>query len=398
MFDRFTRRSLPSPMLAGALLAATVLAACGGSGSHDLSMENLGPDPDRFLEPAPQETLAVMSGPPATPGGPAVNWNYLWTGTQKIGGKTFGVYLGTEQTATPNTIEIVMDYTGDSVTIASFTVDDYGLGDPGVPDFVIDGPVPVKIDLDVPVGKPQTVTASGALTVAGGEPTTGTVTATFTLVDDDATVQTAQGPIAGTKHYTATSDTNPPVTGEVWIQTGVGIVAAKYDFFLISPNGPKTWNLADFQAGGDAGDGRRKVRRDIAIGAGTGEYRLASRDAAGEIDADKDVHAKMLLEARWADEARAKTDEAPPVHTMFEGGWGYFPEGSIAWQPLPFSILNPHENGAGYKFWYKFVDQALKNERFQPNVYSIHADWKGEDGDTGQVRLSGLINYRKYTP
>jgi len=377
-------------------LFALALAACGSSG--DLSMESLGPDPDRFLEPAPQQTLAVMAGPPATVGGPSVNWNYVFQGTKVVNGRTFDVILGTEQTATPNTIEVVLDFQGETVDIASFTVDDFALGDPGVPDFVIDGPKPVKVKLDVPVGVPQTVTADGALTVAGGDPTTGTVTATYTLVDDNATVQTPNGPITGTKHFTAASDTNPPVTGEVWIQTGVGIVAAKYDFFLISPNGPKTWNLVDFQAGGDAGDGRRKVRHDGVLGAGLAEFRVSSGDGYGNADADKNVHAKMLVEARWADEARAKTDEAPPVHTLFTGGFGYFPEGGMDWQPLPFSILNPQENGAGFKFWYKFVDQALKNETWQPNGYNISADWKGTDGDAGLVRLSGLINYKKYVP
>jgi hypothetical protein len=361
-------------------------------------MEELGPDQDRFYEPPPQESLLVMEGPPATAGGPSVRWNYEFIGTKRIGGRDFNIISGTEQTATPNLIEVVTRVDGDEVEIASFTVDDYALGTEGIPDFVIDGPEPVSIDLTVPVGVPQTMTVDGQLTIAGGPPTLGSVTATYTLVDDNATVSTAGGVVAGCKHYAASSDTNPPVTGEVWIKTGVGIVAAKYDVFLINPNGPKTWNLADFQAAGDAGDGRRKVRRDTVLGEGSESYNVATRGSDGRGDADKNVHAKMLLEARWADEARARTDEAPPVQTMFTGGWGYFPEGGIDWQPLPFSILNPHENGAGFKFWYKFVDQALKNESAQPNGYQINADWKGTAGDAGRVQLSGLINYKKYEP
>jgi len=392
--NRCGHHSVPSIL---ATLLAGLVAACGAD--HGPSMEQMGPDPDRFYEPPPQKSVHVLSSVPASPGAPSVNWDYRWTGTKRIGGKDFDVLLGTEQTATPNTIEVVARVDGDAVEIASFTVDDFGLGTEGIPDFVITGPEPVRIPLDIGVGQSRTVTAQGELVIAG-EATPGSVTATYTLVDDDATVQTASGPVSGCRHFTARSDTTPPVEGEVWIKTGVGVVAAKYDFFLISPGGPKTWNLESMTAAEEDG-GRVRERADQVLVPG-GPWMVLRTGAAegGKADADKNVHAKFLVEARWADEDRARTDDPPPVLvTVYAGPFGYFPEGSAPWQRLPVSILNPTENGKGFSFWFKWVDQAAKNDPMQPIGYSIEARWDPSAAvQEGGVRVSMVMNYPKYEP
>src|SRR5690606_14212728 len=89
-------------------------------------------------------------------------------------------------------------------------------------------------------------------------------------------------------------------------------------------------------------------------------FRLSTYDRAGEFDADKTVHAKMLLELRWVDEDKARTDEFPALFSPdFGTVIGMFPASFVS---SPISLLHPAENGKGYTFWYAFVDQAAKNE------------------------------------
>jgi hypothetical protein len=72
-------------------------------------------------------------------------------------------------------------------------------------------------------------------------------------------------------------------------------------------------------------------------------------------DADKDSHAKMLVELRWADDAMAKTDKRPSIDPVFGTDTGMY---SATLEQAPVSFLHPEENGKGYVYWYYYVESG----------------------------------------
>ena len=124
-------------------------------------------------------------------------------------------------------------------------------------------------------------------------------------------------------------------------------------------------------------------------------FELDTYDRAGEFDADKTVHAKMLLELRWEDDAKAQTDEFPALFAPdFGTVIGYFPGSFVA---SPVSLFHPAENGRGFKYWYAYVDEAAKNEAGS-NGIAYHAAVTLPDFVSSPMRVTGRIIYRLYKP
>jgi hypothetical protein len=260
--------------------------------------------------------------------------------------------------------------------------------------LVLDTPVSVK--LDAPLGQAQTVALSGTLTPAGSS--TGTplqATGQYTLVEKDVVVQTDMGPVAGCSHYggsaSSASDAVPAVfrgltvRADLWYHPSFGVVAFK------APDlGLETRMKDSNDCGTPDASGHVVIRKVAVVDTTQSSFELSSYGCSGSFDADKNTHAKMLLELRWLDETKAKSTTQPTPSYQFQTVFGYFP--SMILQS-PVSILHPEENGNGFVYWIAYVDQAAKNEAGSNGIsYGIRVTASGTD----PVRASARIYYKKY--
>lgn len=260
------------------------------------------------------------------------------------------------------------------------------------PDLVLAPDAPLTVDLLPPVGEPQTAVVSGTVTLGGSPFRVDGGEITYTLVTDDGTVDTPLGPISGCRQYTVAADyQGSPVAGEIWYKPGIGIVAASATSALFGDYG---LGLERFASGGAVGD-LGVVQAVGLVGPGAPPVVLSTFDRVGALDADKDRHAQMLLEVRWADPVRAATDEQPPVRVDFGTVFGVFP----APPPLrsPISLFGD-DDGLGYWEW--FVDQAAKNEAVNGIQYQVSAVWDDPGGAVapGDVVVQARIDYRIWAP
>lgn len=256
---------------------------------------------------------------------------------------------------------------------------------------------PVELDALPPVGEPQTLPVKA--TVFVGDPASPTQTvdidavATWTLSEVGVTVATAAGPVAGCRVYEGSAE----VLGEIHhasltYHPELGFIAGELDY--PPPNGfaADLAGLVDF---GVAQSGMNIIKGMGTVSPEQRTFRLSTYDRAGAFDADKTVHAKMLLELRWVDEAKAKTDEFPALFAPdFGTAIGYFPSSIVS---SPVSLLHPAENGQGFTFWYAFVDEAAKNEPGEGGI-AYHAGVTLPDFVSSPMRVTGRIVYRLVSP
>ncbi|HPB97712.1 MAG TPA: hypothetical protein PKW66_17460, partial [Polyangiaceae bacterium] len=104
-------------------------------------------------------------------------------------------------------------------------------------------------------------------------------------------------------------------------------------------------------------------------------------------------HAKMLVEARFADDSKAQSSDRPPIDTQIGTTMGVFPHQLVA---SPISFFHPEENGKGFTFWVGYVDQAAKNESV--NGISYHITAKVPNDASNSVRVTSRIIYSLYKP
>jgi len=136
--------------------------------------------------------------------------------------------------------------------------------------------------------------------------------------------------------------------------------------------------------------GYRTIRKVAVVDSSSSSFKLDTYDCDGnQIAADKNTHAKMLLELRWADETMAQTDTQPLPNVEFGTTMGYFPN-SMAESPA--SVFHPEENGKGFKYWYSYVSQAAKNEPGD-NSTTYHISVRAVTG-LSAVRVTGRIYYK----
>jgi len=271
---------------------------------------------------------------------------------------------------------------------------------PGIPGVTAIADPPLVIDLDPPVGVPQTASVKGQVLLGNPASPDMTVdvdeTLTYTLVSASETVSTAMGDMAGARHYAASATLlDLPATADVWLVDGVGIVKATYSWE--GATGPAGFSLESVLAAEAVKKGYATMRKEVLLGPGNTEFRLSTTERAGQVDVDKNVHAKQFLEVRWADDARARTSEQPPVDFLFlSGAFGYFPAFLVESET---SLFHTHEAGAGYHYWIAAVDEASKNDNFQPTAYAISVRYQPSTAnETGAVRVSASIHYKVYTP
>lgn len=287
----------------------------------------------------------------------------------------------------------IKDNSDGTVAFAGFAHSSLGGGLIPAASMTLNTPITVK--LDSPVGVAQPVTASGKLTLTDTLATTSAdVTGHYTLVEKDATVATGVGPVSGCSHYSGQASTNSegvpaafrvlPISGELWYHPSYGVVAFN------SPEIGIGTAMSDSSDCGSVDSSNYRIIRKVGVVDSSSSFKLDTYDCDGnQIAADKNTHAKMLLELRWADETMAKTDTQPGPIVEFGTTLGYFPN-RLAESPT--SIFHPEENGKGFKYWYSYVSQAAKNEPGD-NSTTYHISVRAVTG-LSPVRVTGRIYYK----
>lgn len=260
---------------------------------------------------------------------------------------------------------------------------------------------PVVASLSPPVGVPQQLSGNLTITMQGSTtPHTVQTTAQYTLLDNNAKVDTSIGTIYGCSHFSGSissvGDIVPSafagisVSGEIWYHPSFGIVALSSKQLGLTDQMDNTSDCGTPDA-----PGYNTIRKVAMINSATPNFELDTYACSHDFNADKDNHAKMLLELRWADEANARTTTKPGypmVNIEFGTVWGTFPSTLIQ---SPVSILHPEENGNGFVYWLAYVNQAAKNESSNGIAYHVTVT---ADPSVSPIRASARIYYNTYNP
>ncbi len=226
------------------------------------------------------------------------------------------------------------------------------------------------------VGETMSIDVTGDAIVAGIA--TGTrVQGEIRVEEYPAAVETGMGVVHGCKHFsgyfTLSGDQIPAVLASATVEADLWY----HDQYGVAAVSIRMPPLEDVIAGlAGAGDwldlpgGYRMVQKVGTLDASHGSFLLDTYDFRQTFDADKDTHAKMILELRFTDEVAAKTELQPSVSIEFGTVFGIYPSELIK---TDFSFFHPDENGQGFVYWIAFVDQAAKNETANPIAYHISA-------------------------
>jgi hypothetical protein len=248
----------------------------------------------------------------------------------------------------------------------------------------------------------ETKTGTIGATIAGT--TRLNVNVTYSLTSDAATAVTGSGPIAGCRQYHLTASPSDawirlilgdnPIEGDGWYHPQFGIVAVS-----VPALGIESGMSQQEDYGTDAEEGHNVIKMTKVITSTDQTFELSTANRHGNWDADKNTHAQMLLELRWADTVDAKTLAEPhylmyPI--LFSTAIGVFSQGDSRWGSVltesPVSIFHPQENGKGYRYWYCFVNQAAKNEAGSAGIlYKINVRNDGGRALRCTARIGYLI-------
>lgn len=220
------------------------------------------------------------------------------------------------------------------------------------------------------------------------------VTVSYGPVEDGVTLMTAMGPVQGCRKYHVSGSfeyegfpmTGTTIEGNGYYHPSLGLVGWEAPDLGIGMTMSGTTNF------GDATEGFNIIQKTDVLRGGHASFTLDTYDRIGQFDADKNTHAKMLLELRWADPDVAQTHDAPhdlmaPVTFGTMGGLYYFPHELLE---SPVSVFFPEENGNGFRYWYAFVDQAAKNQSENGISYTIKVD---KDTTLPDLRVTARIGY-----
>jgi len=368
-------RILTTPL--AVILPLLVLSACG----QDHADVNV---PWESFTPTTVATMVAR-----LPGADSPSGTIRIVGEATINGRTFQSYkVALDPEHPQNGIELWIEKEDEN----TFTFQGYE--EPGVMSVVANQPH--TIHTDGPEGVPEIVTFNAtSTTFESGESLPGTAVIEYVKVSDNETVDTAFGTLSGVKHFSGTvtlqGEAAPalvagtPLDVEIWYHPSFGLV--KGDMPLLGVG-------LDMAGEDDCGDpltpGFNTIRKVGVVQPGGEPFRLSTYDCSGKFNADKNTHAKMLLELRFADDEMARTTTPPPVFETFGTILGYFPEYLT---PSSLSIFHPEENGQGYTFWYALVDQAAKNIDGDDGI-SYRIEVEPADYMTNAVRATARIFYK----
>jgi len=309
-----------------------------------------------------------------------------WMGKKEIGGRSFDrMFMGYEENGEPKGTEVWVNKEGDDFVVAGAT--EHSI-------LTVEFKEPVKVLMNPPIRQKQTITASGRVsTVDDPIPKDGTGTFTYELLTKSASVETAMGVVHGCSHYegqlTVEGEGVPDfmkaltLEVQVWHHPLLGFVAGKM------PGLGAEFGLVGSHDYGSATTGVNMISAVNVLSGENRNFRLNTYDVRGEFDADKDKHAKMMIELRWLDEQKAKTSDMPFVTTEFGTVFGVYPHQLVE---SPITFFHPHENDKGYRYWIAYVDQGAKNEPDNGIAYHVSASY---DSDT-PVRVTARLIYHLY--
>lgn len=255
---------------------------------------------------------------------------------------------------------------------------------------------PFTFDFGAKVGEPRDFDVKGTVSLKGTTTTAVVALAgSYTIVEKDVTVDTPTGKVAAT--HVSLEGKVPLVfganlvqtSGELWISRTLGVVKAKFDDplagFGVGAKGTRTAR--------ELSGGYSSVESVAVVGGGVSRFELDTGDAYNDWDADKNTHAKMLMEIRWVDDGVAKTDKKPFVRHKLGTVMGYFPSELVQ---SPISFLHPEENGQGYVYWIAYADQAAKNEAGDGGTrYVASVEY---EADFSPLRVSARTIYKRLKP
>lgn len=262
----------------------------------------------------------------------------------------------------------------------------------------IETDAPIEIDMTPPLGEPQEYEVDLTAKLRGFNISAPAhAVASYTLVEEGVSVETKVGMVHDCRHFTGTvrveheqlpeNLNGVQVDGEAWVHDVMGIVAVDVPALGVRVT---SGGLEDL---GDPTGEKGSIRKMAVLDSSSPTYSLNTYDVNQKLDADKNKHAKMLLELRWADEDKARTDTEPgypQVDIEFGTTMGIYP---FQLTSSPVSLFHPEENGQGYTFWYAFVDQA---DKYQPeNGISYHIDVSVDPDITPPLRVTGRIYYSR---
>lgn len=370
--------------IASALLVIAWLGLAPGCGSGGGSYDKNAPFGRSTASSMFEFSHTGLDGKPVVYTG-AIN------GTKTVGSTIYTQFSLTAGTSTMDLLITPYPLGKDDTTITfgGFSTSD-GVSIVPTEPLVLDGRpelnTPVKVTMSFTATLPQLTTNTPL-----------TLNATYTLLSNDASVETAMGMVHGCKHYTVTgavTGSSLPsyldgitLSGELYYHESLGLVLWKIPELGVGGDLRSVWDL------GDSSGSTNTIRKTGMITNTNPTFKLDTYDRKQTFDADKNTHAKMLLELRWLDETKAKTGTAPSapgVRIEFGTAMGYFPAGLVE---SPVSIFHPEENGKGYKYWIAYVDQAAKNE-LGDNGIAYHIKVSIDPGAAPSLRATARIYYK----
>lgn len=197
------------------------------------------------------------------------------------------------------------------------------------------------------------------------------------------------GPVAGCTEFTGeVTIEGITVNGHAFYHPDYGMVKGTLDW--PPPNGVSL-DMAGLTDMGTGLPGFNAIKAIKVLDSANPTFELNTYYVNDDIDADKNTHAKMLLEMRYVDETRARDASLQPnVATDFGVTFGYFPHMVVA---SPVSFFHPDENGQGFTYWVAYVDQASKNSMGDAETYHISASLASSE--SWPVRVTGRIIYKQ---
>jgi hypothetical protein len=334
--------------------------------------------------------------------GTTINASSEVVGDKEIGGKSYWrARVGEFEGAAPSGMEAWLTLGKDSAVIAGGEFwSQKILPNPNgtEPSATVELDAPVTVNLAPPVGAPQPITTAGTVDILG-QPITVEATGSYTLVEKDVSVSTEAGNIYGCSRFTfeGAVDNSEILTligadeasGEAWYHPQLGFVRA---VLKVSGKDDYVFDFVGTNEMGKATSGVNHIQ-GMAVLDTLESFQLNTYDVHGQFDADKNTHAKMLVEARFLDEAKAKTSNEPPIVLEFGTVFGVFPHQMVS---SPVSFFHPEENGQGFTYWYAYVDEAAKNEA--ENGIAYHVTATVPDYGSSSVRVTSRILYTLITP
>ncbi|MBI3070688.1 MAG: hypothetical protein HYY84_01045 [Deltaproteobacteria bacterium] len=271
-----------------------------------------------------------------------------------------------------------------------------GIGTPG--QALISGTVdqPLSLDATMPVGQPLNIDTTGQATIAGVATAT-RLQGTITAVADGVSYETAAGVLHGCRRFQGSftlsgsgvpsAIASAPFTADLWYHSQYGVAG----FVVRLP--PFVDTSGNFRGSDDTFDlpgGYRMTQKMAILDASRSvtSVTFSTYDYKQAYDADKNTHAKMLLEVRYLNEAEAVSAFSPAVSIEFGTVIGTFPAQLTR---TTTSFFHPNESGRGYSYWVAFVDQAAKNESTNPIAYHIKATL---GTNNTKVRVTARILYK----